>query len=77
MGNGGSAAGAQHFAAELVGRFEKERHPFAAIALTTDTSVLTAIANDYRAEQIFSRQIEALGPTGGFGDGVQHQRQFS
>ena len=64
MGNGGSAAGAQHFAAELVGRFEAERRPFAAIALTTDTSVLTAIANDYRAEQIFSRQIEAVGKPG-------------
>src|SRR3979409_2352659 len=60
FGNGGSAADAQHFAAELVGRFEKERPGLAAIALTTDTSILTAIANDYGADQIFARQVQAL-----------------
>jgi len=61
FGNGGSAADAQHFAAELVGRFKKERKPLAAIALTTDSSILTAIGNDYGFEQIFARQINALG----------------
>ncbi|PIE83646.1 MAG: phosphoheptose isomerase [Candidatus Contendobacter odensis] len=60
-GNGGSAADAQHFAAELVNRFEIERSGLAAIALTTDSSALTAIANDYAFEQIFARQIQALG----------------
>ena len=60
-GNGGSASDAQHFAAELVGRFERERSPMAAISLNTDTSILTAIANDYGYESIFSKQIEALG----------------
>lgn len=60
FGNGGSAADAQHFAAELVGRFEKERHGLPAIALTTDTSALTAIANDYGYDQVFSRQVQAL-----------------
>jgi len=59
-GNGGSAADAQHIASELVGRFERDRQGLAAIALTTDTSVLTSIANDYGFEQIFSRQVEAL-----------------
>lgn len=59
-GNGGSAADSQHFAAELVGRFMKERRALPAIALTTDTSILTAVANDYDYESIFSRQIEAL-----------------
>ena len=63
-GNGGSAADAQHFAAELVNRFQRERQPYAAIALTTDTSVLTAIANDYDYTQIFSKQVEALGRPG-------------
>jgi len=63
-GNGGSAADAQHFAAELVNRFLMERHPLPAIALTTDTSVLTSIANDYSFDLIFSRQIEALGREG-------------
>jgi D-sedoheptulose 7-phosphate isomerase len=61
FGNGGSAADAQHFAAELVGRFERERRGGAAIALTTDTSILTAVGNDYGFERIFARQIEALG----------------
>lgn len=60
MGNGGSAADCQHLAAEFVGRFEKERGPLASIALTTDTSILTAIGNDYGFEQIFARQISAL-----------------
>ncbi len=63
-GNGGSAADAQHFAAELVCRFERERPGLAAIALTTDTSALTAISNDYRFEQIFAKQINALGQAG-------------
>ncbi len=63
-GNGGSAADAQHFAAEFVGRFEKERRSLPAIALTTDTSALTAIANDYSFDVIFSRQIEGLGNEG-------------
>ncbi len=60
MGNGGSAADSQHLAAELVGRFQKERRGLPAIALTTDTSILTAVGNDYGYERIFSRQIEAL-----------------
>jgi len=63
-GNGGSAADAQHFAAELVNRFEMERPPLAAIALTTDSSVLTSISNDYEYTQIFSKQIRALGQAG-------------
>ncbi|BAW79584.1 phosphoheptose isomerase [Candidatus Nitrosoglobus terrae] len=63
-GNGGSAADAQHFSSELVNRFEQERRSLPAIALTTDTSALTSIANDYRFEAIFSRQIEALGNAG-------------
>ncbi len=63
-GNGGSAADAQHFAAELVGRFERERPGLPAIALTTDTSLLTAIANDYAFEQVFSKQVRALGRRG-------------
>lgn len=63
-GNGGSAADAQHFAAEFVGRYERERPELACIALTTDSSILTAIANDYGFEQIFAKQVRALG-TGG------------
>ena len=63
-GNGGSAADAQHFIAELVGRFERERLPLAGIALNTDTSILTAVGNDYGYAQIFSRQISALGHPG-------------
>ena len=59
-GNGGSAADAQHIAGELVGRFQKNRKAFAAAALTTDTSVITAIANDFSYEDIFARQVEAL-----------------
>jgi D-sedoheptulose 7-phosphate isomerase len=60
-GNGGSAADSQHFAAELINRFEMERPPLAAIALTTDTSTLTSIGNDYDFDQIFSKQVRALG----------------
>lgn len=63
-GNGGSAADAQHFAAELLNRFETERPGLAAIALTTDTSTLTSIANDYAFEQVFSKQVSALGQPG-------------
>lgn len=59
-GNGGSAADAQHFAAELVGRFETERKGLPAIALTTDTSILTSVGNDYSYDHIFARQVEAL-----------------
>ena len=63
-GNGGSAADAQHFAAELVNRFEAERPPLAAVALTTDSSALTSIANDYEYNQVFSKQLRALGRRG-------------
>lgn len=63
-GNGGSAADAQHLAAELTGRFEKERRGYPAIALTTDTSALTSIANDYGFDQMFARQLEALAGPG-------------
>lgn len=63
-GNGGSAADAQHFAAELVGRFEAERPALGAIALTTDSSIVTALANDYAFEHVFARQVEALGRPG-------------
>jgi D-sedoheptulose 7-phosphate isomerase len=63
-GNGGSAADAQHIAAEIVGRYKKDRPAYAAIALTTDTSALTAIGNDYGFEQIFARQVEGLGRRG-------------
>ena len=61
FGNGGSAADAQHMAAELVGRFERERDALAAIALTTDTSIVTSVANDFTFDWVFARQIEALG----------------
>ena len=60
-GNGGSAADAQHMAAEFIGRFKRNRKPFASIALTTDTSVLTSLGNDFGFSQIFARQIEGLG----------------
>ena len=63
-GNGGSAADAQHFAAEFVGRFERERPELGAIALSTDSSIITAIANDYNFDQIFSKQVRALGQPG-------------
>ncbi|MCM8800806.1 MAG: D-sedoheptulose 7-phosphate isomerase [Candidatus Omnitrophica bacterium] len=61
FGNGGSASDSQHIAAELVGRFQKERHPLPAIALTGNTSILTSLANDYGYETVFAKQIEALG----------------
>jgi D-sedoheptulose 7-phosphate isomerase len=64
IGNGGSAADAQHMAAEIVGRYKHERAAYAAIALTTDTSALTAIANDYGFEQVFARQVAGLGKRG-------------
>jgi len=63
-GNGGSAGDAQHFAAELVGRFERERFPLPAIALSTDTSIITAVGNDYSFNEIFSKQVQALGQAG-------------
>jgi D-sedoheptulose 7-phosphate isomerase len=63
-GNGGSASDAQHFAAELVGRFERERPELPAISLATDTSLLTAVANDYAFEHVFARQVRALGAKG-------------
>ncbi len=64
MGNGGSAADSQHFAAEIVGRFQKNRKALPAIALSTDTSILTAVGNDYGYDKVFSRQVEALGEEG-------------
>jgi len=64
FGNGGSAADAQHLAAEFVGRFQRERQPLRAIALTTDSSALTAIANDYGYDEVFARQVRALGAPG-------------
>jgi D-sedoheptulose 7-phosphate isomerase len=63
-GNGGSAADCQHFAAELVGRFERERLPLPGLALTTDTSILTAVGNDYSYKEIFSKQVQAFGQAG-------------
>jgi D-sedoheptulose 7-phosphate isomerase len=69
-GNGGSAADAQHIAAEWVGRFSRERRPLPAIALTTDTSILTCIGNDYGFEQVFARQIKALGRPGDVAIGI-------
>lgn len=63
-GNGGSASDAQHFAAEIVGRFEKERRAYPALALSTDTSILTAVGNDYGYEEVFSRQVDGLGRPG-------------
>ena len=63
-GNGGSAADAQHFAAEMIGRFERERPELPALSLSTDTSILTAVANDYSFEQVFAKQVRALGAAG-------------
>jgi phosphoheptose isomerase len=70
FGNGGSAADAQHLVAELVGRFERERRAFAAVALTADASVVTTIANDYGYEQVFARQIAGLGRRGDIAFGI-------
>jgi D-sedoheptulose 7-phosphate isomerase len=70
FGNGGSAADAQHLAAELVNRFQIERPPLAAIALTTDTSILTSIGNDYHFDEIFAKQIHALGKKGDIAWGI-------
>ena len=70
FGNGGSAADAQHIAAEFIGRFQKERKAMAAIALTTDTSILTSIGNDYGFEYVFSRQIEGLAQAGDVAIGI-------
>lgn len=70
FGNGGSAADSQHIAAEFIGRFQKERRALAALALTTDTSALTALGNDYSFEIVFSRQIEALGRLGDVAWGI-------
>ena len=70
FGNGGSAADAQHVAGELVGRFQRERAPMPAIALTVDTSILTAIGNDYSFKQVFARQVEALGRPGDVALGI-------
>lgn len=64
IGNGGSAADAQHIAAEIIGRYKQDRPGYAALALTTDTSALTSVANDYGFEQVFARQIEGLGQRG-------------
>jgi D-sedoheptulose 7-phosphate isomerase len=63
-GNGGSASDAQHFAAEIVGRFEKERRAYPAVALSTDTSILTAVGNDYGYDEVFARQVDGLGRPG-------------
>lgn len=70
FGNGGSAADSQHMAAEFVGRFQKERRALPAIALTTDTSILTALGNDYGFDIVFARQIEALGQKGDVAIGI-------
>jgi D-sedoheptulose 7-phosphate isomerase len=70
FGNGGSAADAQHFAAELVGRYERDRKGWPAVALTTDTSALTAIGNDYGFDRVFARQLEALGKKGDVAIGI-------
>ena len=70
FGNGGSAADAQHFAAELVGKYERERRPWPAIALTTDTSAITAVANDFGFDKVFARQLEALGRPGDVAIGI-------
>jgi D-sedoheptulose 7-phosphate isomerase len=63
-GNGGSAADCQHFAAELIGRFERERLPLPALALTTDSSIMTAVSNDYSFNEVFAKQVQALGQAG-------------
>ncbi|MCK9376839.1 MAG: D-sedoheptulose 7-phosphate isomerase [Syntrophobacterales bacterium] len=70
FGNGGSAADAQHLAAEFVNRFQVERPPLAALALTTDTSILTAVANDYDFQEVFAKQVRALGKPGDLAWGI-------
>ena len=70
FGNGGSAADSQHLAAELSGRFQRERRPLAAVALTTDSSVLTCVANDYGYDEVFARQVAALGRPGDCAIGI-------
>ena len=75
FGNGGSANDAQHLAVDLVGRFQRERRPVAALALTTDTGLLTAIANDYAFDRVFVRQIEALGAVGDLAIGISTSGQ--
>lgn len=75
FGNGGSAGDAQHLVAELVGRFETERRALPAVALTSDSSVLTAVANDYGYERVFSRQVEALGQQGDVAFGISTSGQ--
>jgi D-sedoheptulose 7-phosphate isomerase len=70
FGNGGSAADAQHFAAEMVGRYERDRQAWPAIALTTDSSALTAVGNDYGFDRVFARQLEALGRPGDIALGI-------
>jgi D-sedoheptulose 7-phosphate isomerase len=75
FGNGGSASDAQHFAAELVGRYLRERRALPALALTVDTSVLTAVGNDYGFERVFARQIEALGAAGDVAIGISTSGQ--
>jgi len=75
FGNGGSASDAQHFAAELVGRYQRERRALPALALTVDTSVLTAVGNDYGFERVFARQIEALGAAGDVAIGISTSGQ--
>jgi D-sedoheptulose 7-phosphate isomerase len=70
FGNGGSAADAQHFASEFVGRFQRERRALAALALTTDTSILTAVSNDYTFDRVFARQVESLGEPGDVAFGI-------
>jgi D-sedoheptulose 7-phosphate isomerase len=70
FGNGGSAADAQHLAAEFVGRFQRERRALPAIALTTDTSILTCVGNDYGFDQVFARQVQALGRPGDVAIGI-------
>src|SRR5262245_63344746 len=70
FGNGGSATDAQHVAAELVGRFQRERRALAAIALASDAGVVTALTNDYAFERVFSRQVEALGKRGDVAFGI-------
>ncbi|MBI5078718.1 D-sedoheptulose 7-phosphate isomerase [Candidatus Saganbacteria bacterium] len=70
FGNGGSAADAQHLAAEFIGRYRRERKSLPAIALSTDTSILTSLANDYRYEIVFSRQVEGLGRAGDIAFGI-------